>query len=77
MGTLIFDLFGLIFVGTFIIELIQAMNDDLCNIREIQLDNQPELCPDEFDLLYMSIADGDSSDRDYWLGSAKGVQYDK
>ena len=68
---LIFDIFGLILFGTFIIELIQAMNDDLCNIREIHLDNQPEY-PDEFDLLYMNVADGDSSDYDYWLGSMKG-----
>ena len=72
MGTLIFDIFGLILFGTFIIELIQAMNDDLCNIREIQWENQPELRPDRFDLLYMNVADGDSFDRDYWLGSMKG-----
>lgn len=71
MGTLIFDIFGLIFFGTFVIELIQAMNDDLCNIREIQLDNQPELCPNEFEMLYINVADGDSSDYDYWLGSIK------
>lgn len=74
METLIFDIFGLILFGTFIIELIQAMNDDLCNIREIQWENQPVPCPDRFDLLYMSVADGDSSDYDYWLNSVKGMR---
>lgn len=71
MGTLIFDIFGLIIVGTFVIETVQAINDDLCNIREKSWDSQPESHPDKFDLLYMNVADGDRSDYDYWLYSVK------
>lgn len=71
MGTMIFDIFGLIFVGTFVIETVQAINEDFCNIREKSWDNQPEPRPDRFDILYMNIADGDLLDYDYWLGSVK------
>ena len=69
---LFFDIIGVIFIGTFIVELFQAMNDDLRKIRERSWDNEFTPCPDRFDLLYMNVADGDSSDRDYWLGSMKG-----
>lgn len=73
METSIFDAFELILARAFIIDLIRAMNDDICNIHEIQLDNQPEFRSDEFEMLYINVADGDSSDRDYWLDSVKGV----
>lgn len=69
---LIFDIFGLILAVGFIVDLIRAVNDDLCSVREIPCNNQPAPCYDEFEMLYMNVADGDSEDYDYWLNSVKG-----
>lgn len=76
MWELISDIFVLILAGGFIVDLIRAMNDDLCSIREIPCDNQPVLCHDEFDLLYINVADGDSEDYDYWLAGLKAGEND-
>lgn len=72
MADLISNIFGLIFFGTLIIETIQAMHDEICNIRETAWGDQSAPCYDEFEMLYINVAHGDSADSDYWLAGVRG-----
>ena len=76
MAELIFKIFGLILVGTFVIETIQAMKDEIDDACKLQWDDQPAPRYDEFEMLYMNVADGDSSDSDYWLAGVRGGKND-
>ena len=73
MTELILKIYGLILVGTFVIETVQAMKDEINDACEIQWDDQPAPCYDEFEMLYVNVADGDLEDYDYWLNSVKGM----
>ncbi|MDE7364989.1 MAG: hypothetical protein K2N27_08950 [Ruminococcus sp.] len=47
--------------------------DDAC---ETAWDDQPAPCYDEFEMLYVNVADGDSEDHDYWLAGVRGSEND-
>lgn len=73
-ATIAFTALGVIFAGVFIMDLLDYINETFSDeIEEIPAEKAPEIFTDEFEELYINVADGDISDRKYWLESvAKG-----
>ena len=72
-ATIIFTSFAVIVAVGIIadtLRLIAEVSED--EVREVPMKcDEPIIPHDEFELLYMSVANGDNADRAYWLSSVK------
>ena len=71
-ATIAFSSLGVLLTGIFMADLldwiIKNFSDD---IEEIPAEKVTEPCIDEFENLYMNVANGDIFDHEYWLESVK------
>lgn len=72
---IIFTSFAVVVAVGIVVDTLSYIAENFTDeFREIPAECNQELLPDEFDMLYMNVADGASSDRNYWLDSVKGIQ---
>ncbi len=72
-ATIIFTSFAIVVAVGIVIDALRYIaeisNDD---VGEVPVECNQEFLPDDFDTLYINVADGDRRDRKYWLNSVKG-----
>ncbi len=78
-ATIIFTSFAIVVAVGIVIDALRYIaeisNDE---VGEVPVECNQEFLPDDFDTLYIIVADGDRRDSKYWLKSVKGcADHDK
>lgn len=73
-ATIIFTSFAVMVAVGMIIDVLGYIAENFTDdeVREVPVECNQKVMPDDFDTLYINVARGDKSDFDYWLDSVKG-----
>lgn len=77
MATIAFSSLGVLLTGVFISDLLHWVNENFSDdeVKEKPAENTAGQFFDEFESLYISVADGDRADREHWLEAVKGGDF--
>ncbi len=73
-ATIIFTSFAVVVAVGIVADTLSYIAENFTNeIKEIPVEHKQEFLPDDFEMLYINVADGDKNDCNYWLECVKGV----
>lgn len=71
-----FTSLGVLLTGAFLADLLHWISENFSDeIKEKPAENTAGSFFDEFESLYISVADGDIADREHWLEAVKGGDF--
>lgn len=72
-ATIIFTSFAVMVAVGIVVDTLRYIAETFTDeVREVPVECNQKVMPDDFDTLYINVARGDKSDFDYWLDSVKG-----
>lgn len=76
VATVAFSSLGVLLTGVFLADLLNWIRENFSDeIKEMPAEDTAGPFFDEFESLYISVADGDAKDREHWLEAVKGGNF--
>lgn len=76
IATVAFSSLGVLLTGIFLADLLHWIRENFSDeIKEMPAEDTAGRFFDEFESLYISVADGDRADREHWLEAVKGGDF--